>query len=88
MQVSSFPLGLTATRATDLVLSDPARFMRSEHAAYGLQVMAHPLVNTRFLVSMMWHACVNLDPANQWLREQILATNTDASTNENSRPAR
>ena len=58
---------------TDLVLSAPARFLRSEPAAMGLQVFDHPLVTRTFQVSMMWHARGDRDPANMWLREQVEA---------------
>ncbi len=73
LQVPSFPLGLAAARSTDLVLSGPARFLRTEPAAMGLQVMDHPLVEGTFGVSMMWHARGDRDPANRWLREQVEA---------------
>ena len=71
MQVPAFPLGLAAARTTDLVLSGPARFLRTEPAAMGLQVLDHPLPAGPFPVSMTWHARGDRDPANQWLRAQI-----------------
>ncbi|MEM7157648.1 MAG: LysR substrate-binding domain-containing protein [Myxococcota bacterium] len=72
LQVPSFPLGLAAVRGTDLLLSGPARFLRSPHASIGLQVIDHPLVERTYPVSMAWHARGNGDPANRWLRRQVV----------------
>ncbi len=82
MQVPSFPLGLTAVRSSDLVLSGPGNFLRTEQASLGLIVMDHPLVTRTYAVSMMWHARGDRDPANQWLREQIVAVTQRMSSVE------
>ena len=72
LQVPSFPLGLAAARTTDLVISGPRRFLESAPARTGLRVIDHPVVTRVYQVFMVWHARGHLDPANQWLRAQIL----------------
>ncbi|MEN0068235.1 MAG: LysR substrate-binding domain-containing protein [Myxococcota bacterium] len=72
MQVPTFPLALAATRATDLLLSGPTRFLRSPEASRNLQVMDHPLVQAQFPVWMVWHERSEREPANRWLRDQVL----------------
>ena len=72
LQVPSFPLGLAAARTTDLLMSGPRRFLESAPASVGLRVLDHPLATRVFQVFMVWHARGHLDPANQWLRAQIL----------------
>ncbi len=72
MQVPSFPLGLAAARTTDLVISGPRRFLQSQPASIGLRVFDHPVVTRVYQVFMVWHSRGHLDPANQWLRQQIL----------------
>jgi len=71
MQVPSFPLALAAVRATNLMMSGPAFFLRSKPASMGLLVMDNPTISRTFTVSMMWHARGDRDPANRWLRSQI-----------------
>ncbi len=73
LQVPSFPLALTAARETGLMISGPRRFLETASRAYGLRVMDHPLAETQLRVCMMWHARGDRDPANRWLRGQVLA---------------
>jgi len=78
MQVPSYPWALSAARTTDIVVSGPRRFLRAAGAEHGLRVMDHPLTETRLDVCMMWHIRTERDPANRWLRAQIVAAVEEA----------
>jgi DNA-binding transcriptional LysR family regulator len=57
---------------TDLVLTMPERYARVANQQFDNQILAFPLEMPPFDVYLYWHANVDNDPANRWLREQLI----------------
>ncbi|MDC8757064.1 LysR family transcriptional regulator [Janthinobacterium fluminis] len=62
---------------TDLVLAMPERYARVVNEQFGNQILASPLPLPAVDNHLYWHANVSHDPANIWLREQLLAVMLD-----------
>ncbi len=58
---------------TELVLTMPERYARVVNQQFGNQILAFPLAMPAVDHHLYWHANVEHDPANIWLREQVLA---------------
>jgi len=58
---------------SDLIATLAGRVVDAYADAVGLEVMAPPLELAGFAISMTWHERVHHDPAQRWLREQIVA---------------
>ncbi|NRR31790.1 LysR family transcriptional regulator [Oxalobacteraceae bacterium] len=56
---------------SDLLLTMPERLARVVNQQFGNQILAFPLALPAFDVFLYWHASVDNDPANRWLREQV-----------------
>jgi DNA-binding transcriptional LysR family regulator len=56
---------------TDMLLTMPGRYARIANQQFGNQILPFPLDVPAFDVFLYWHANVDADPANIWLREQI-----------------
>lgn len=65
---------------TDLVLTMPQRYARILNAQFGNQLLPFPLEVPVYDTYIYWHANADADPANQWLRQQLLRTLRDATT--------
>lgn len=57
---------------TDLILTMPERYARVVNLHFDNQLLPLPLETPSWDVYLYWHANVNDDPANHWLREQLL----------------
>ena len=57
---------------TDLLLTMPGRYARIANRQFDNQILPFPLEVPAFDVFLYWHANVDNDPANRWLREQIM----------------
>ena len=57
---------------TDLVLTMPERFARIANEQFGHQILPFPLPMPGIDMYLYWHANVERDPANRWLRAQIV----------------
>ena len=71
LSVPHFLFALDTVRRTDLVAMLPSRLVRQ---AEGLRVVEPPLPVAGFQMAMVWHEAVHRDPAQVWLREQIVAS--------------
>jgi DNA-binding transcriptional LysR family regulator len=58
---------------TDLVLTMPERYARVANQQFDNQLLALPLEMPAWDVYLYWHANVEDDPANRWLRERLTA---------------
>lgn len=58
---------------TDLVLTMPERYARVANQQFDNQLLALPLEMPAWDVYLYWHANVEDDPANKWLRERLTA---------------
>ena len=57
---------------TDLVLTMPERFARVVNQQFGNQILPFPLDMAPIDIYLYWHANVDHDPANRWLRAQVM----------------
>ena len=57
---------------TDLLLTMPEAYARIANEQFGNQILPLPLSMPSWDVYLYWHQNVTLDPANLWLREQIM----------------
>ena len=57
---------------TDLVLTMPGRYAGIANRHFRNQILPFPLEVPPFDVFLYWHANVDNDPANRWLREQVM----------------
>jgi DNA-binding transcriptional LysR family regulator len=58
---------------TDLLLTMPERYARVANQQFDNQLLALPLEMPAWDVYLYWHANVEDDPANRWLRERLTA---------------
>jgi DNA-binding transcriptional LysR family regulator len=58
---------------TDLILTMPERYARVANQQFGNQLLPLPLEMPAWDVYLYWHANVEDDPANKWLRERLTA---------------
>ncbi len=58
---------------TDWLLTMPERYARIANAQFGNRIYPFPLPTQPLDVHLYWHANVDYDPANRWLREQCIA---------------
>lgn len=63
---------------SDLIATLPEQFARSINDRLGNRVVPFPLDVPAYDLYVYWHASAEADPANRWLREQIIATHRDA----------
>lgn len=57
---------------TDLILTMSERYARVLNVAFDNQLLAVPLPDVTLDLYMYWHASAEEDPANRWLRSQLL----------------
>jgi DNA-binding transcriptional LysR family regulator len=50
----------------------PQRYARMLNAQFGNQLLAFPLKVPAFDTYLYWHANADSDPANAWLRQQLM----------------
>jgi DNA-binding transcriptional LysR family regulator len=62
---------------TDMLLTMPGRYAHVANEQFGNQILPFPLDVPAFDVFLYWHANVDGDPANVWLREQIMQSAQD-----------
>ncbi|WP_151636927.1 LysR family transcriptional regulator [Noviherbaspirillum aerium] len=62
---------------TDMLLTMPGRYAHIANEQFGNQILPFPLEVPAFDVFLYWHANVDADPANIWLREQIMQSAQD-----------
>jgi len=59
---------------TDLILTMPQRYARILNAQFGNRLLPFPLEVPMLDTYIYWHAYADADPANTWLRQQLLQT--------------
>jgi DNA-binding transcriptional LysR family regulator len=58
---------------TDLLLTMAERYARMVNALFGNRLWAFPLAVPDYDAYLYWHVSADADPANRWLREQLIA---------------
>jgi DNA-binding transcriptional LysR family regulator len=58
--------------ASDLIITLPERVARIVCASHSLRSVPLPIKLPAFDVVLAWHERVHRDPANAWLRDQVL----------------
>ena len=62
---------------TDLIATVPERYAQECLAPFDLKYVEHPLDLPEMDINIFWHAKYHQDPANQWLRSQIVELFSD-----------
>jgi DNA-binding transcriptional LysR family regulator len=57
---------------TNLILTMPERYVRVTNTLFNNQIVPFPAPTTTLDVHLYWHANVETDPANAWLRQLLL----------------
>ena len=57
---------------TDLIATLPERFAERCEAPFGLVTSPHPVRLPDIAINLFWHAKVNRDPANLWMRQLLV----------------
>ena len=72
LTVPHFFLAPPLIAASDLIITLPERIARMVCASYPLRIVPLPIKVPAFDVVIAWHERVHRDPANVWLREQVV----------------
>jgi DNA-binding transcriptional LysR family regulator len=70
---------------TDLILTMPERYARILNTQFDNRLLAFPLQVPAFDSYLYWHANADADPANAWLRQQLLRSLRDTSSARQTR---
>ncbi len=57
---------------TDLILTMPETYARIASQQFGNQILPFPLAMPTLDAHLYWHANVEAEPANKWLRERVM----------------
>jgi len=57
---------------TDLIATVPERLARRCVAPFGLEISPHPATLPSIAIHLFWHGKAHRDPANRWLRQQVV----------------
>ncbi|HEY0134470.1 MAG TPA: LysR substrate-binding domain-containing protein, partial [Nannocystis sp.] len=79
LTVPHFFLAPALIAASDLVITLPERVARIITANYPLRIVPLPIKVPTFDISLAWHERVHHDPANAWMRDQIVKSLRPAS---------
>ena len=63
---------------SDLLFTMPERYARASNGPLGNQLIPFPIEISAHDIFLYWHASAEHDPANRWLRDNIIATFHDA----------
>jgi len=72
LRCQSYLAACRVVRETDLILTMPQRHARILNAQFGNQLIPFPLKVPAFDTYLYWHASADGDPANAWLRQQLI----------------
>jgi DNA-binding transcriptional LysR family regulator len=64
--------------SSDMLLTMPERYAQAFNQALGNQILAPPFATPQPHLHLYWHAAMERDPANRWLREQIIGHFTES----------
>ena len=73
-------------QTTDLIATLPERFAERCEAPFSLVISPHPARMPDIAINLFWHAKVNRDPANMWMRQLFVKLFAD-SDNQPSLPS-
>ena len=71
-------------QSTDLIATLPERFAQRCQAPFGLTLSPHPARLPDIAINLFWHAKMNRDPANMWIRQLFVELFAD---NDGRQPA-
>ena len=72
LRCQSYLAACRVVSETDLLLTMPQRYARVLNAQFRNQLLAFPLKVPAFDTYLYWHANADSDPANAWLRQQLM----------------
>ena len=73
LRCQSYFAACRVVNETDLILTMPQRHARILNAQFGNQLLPFPLKVPAFDTYLYWHANADGDPANMWLRQQLIS---------------
>jgi DNA-binding transcriptional LysR family regulator len=79
LRCQSYFAACCVVRETNLILTMPARYARILNTQFGNRLLPFPLKVPAFDSYLYWHANAEGDPANAWLRQQILQSLWDGT---------
>ncbi len=91
LRCQSYFAGCRTVSETDLLLTMPRRYASLLNAQFGNRLLAFPLEVPAYDTYLYWHANAAGDPANAWLRRQLVAawrTGVSATRSVNLQPQR
>lgn len=65
-------------QSTDLIATLPERFAERCEVPFGLATSPHPVRLPDIAINLFWHAKVNRDPANMWIRQLFVKLFADS----------
>jgi len=74
LTIPHFFLAPALIAASDLIITLPERVAQLVCASHPLRMVPLPIKLPAFDVALVWHDRVHRDPANAWLRDQVLKT--------------
>jgi DNA-binding transcriptional LysR family regulator len=72
LRCQSYLAACRVVSESDLLLTMPQRYARMLNAQFKNQLLAFPLKVPAFDTYLYWHANADSDPANAWLRQQLI----------------
>jgi DNA-binding transcriptional LysR family regulator len=73
LRCQSYLAACRVVSETNLILTMPKRYARILSAQFGNQLVSFPLRVPAFDTYLYWHANADGDPANAWLRQQLIS---------------
>lgn len=85
LRCQSYFAACRVVRETDLILTMPQRHARILNTHFGNQLLPFPLKVPAFDTYLYWHANAEADPANAWLRGEMVRTFADGARTRRAR---
>jgi DNA-binding transcriptional LysR family regulator len=79
LRCQSYLAACRVVRETDLIVTMPQRYARIVNSKLGNRLLPFPLKVPAFDSYLYWHANADADPANAWLRQQLVEAVRDGA---------
>jgi len=72
LRCQNYHAAFQVVKSTDLLLTLPERLAKALNTGFDNVLLAFPTEAPALAIHMYWHSAMDNDPANAWLREQVL----------------
>ncbi|MFT3927107.1 MAG: LysR substrate-binding domain-containing protein [Myxococcales bacterium] len=72
LRCQNYHAACQVVKASDLLLTMPERLAKALNTSFENVLLPFPAEAPGLAIHMYWHAALENDPANKWLREQVL----------------